>query len=54
MPVRSQVEEKAHAKAVARANGAGQSIWNELTQCLLEVSDETCGRRKGWPRHMET
>src|SRR5580692_8971184 len=28
-------------------------MWNELKGCLLEASEETCGRTKGRPRHRE-
>jgi hypothetical protein len=52
--VKSQFEEKVHAKAVARIKGDAESMWNELKDCLLEVSEETCGRTKGRPRRGET
>ena len=52
--VKRQFEEKVHAKAVARTKGDAESMWNELKDCLLEVSEETCGRTKGQPRHRET
>src|SRR5580692_2836165 len=29
-------------------------MWNELKGCLLEASEETCGRTQGRPRHRET
>jgi len=43
-----------HAKVAARIKGDAESMWNELNDCLLEVSEETCGRTKGRPRHRET
>src|SRR4029077_5341653 len=52
--VKSQFEEKVHAKAVVRTKGDAESMWNELKDCLLEVSEETCGRTNGRPRHRET
>jgi hypothetical protein len=50
--VNSRFEEKMHAKVAARIKGDAESMWNELKDCLLEVS-ETCGRIKGRPRHRE-
>jgi hypothetical protein len=52
--VKSQFEEKVHAKAIARTKGHAESMWNELKDYLLAVSEETCGRTKGRPRHRET
>src|SRR5579864_7574771 len=36
--VKSQFEEKVHAKAVARTKGDAESMSNELEDCLLEIS----------------
>jgi hypothetical protein len=49
-----QFSEKVHAKAMARCDADVESMWKELKECLLEVSDEVCGRTKGLPRHRET
>src|SRR5580658_1288654 len=52
--VRSLFQEKVQAKAAVRSKGDGENMWNELKGCLLEASEETYGRTKGRPRHMET
>jgi hypothetical protein len=43
-----------HAKAAGRTKGDANGMWNQLKDCLLEVSDETYGRTKGRRRHRDT
>ena len=31
-----------------------ESLWKNIKKCLLEVSDEVCGRTKGPQRHKES
>jgi Reverse transcriptase (RNA-dependent DNA polymerase) len=45
-----QVEKRAADRCVKDVDGA----WNGLKSCLLEVSDNVCGKSKGRPRHKET
>jgi len=47
--------ERVQTRALARQNGEDlESSWRGLKDCLLEVSDQVCGRSKGPARHKET
>lgn len=52
--LRRNFEGKIQVKADLRGDEDVESMWMMLTESLLEVADEVCGRTKGPPRHRES
>jgi hypothetical protein len=52
--VRKRFVEQVEGRAAGRSEDDVESVWKGLKSCLLEVSDDVCGRSKGRPRHRET
>jgi hypothetical protein len=51
---RLQFQRKVTTRAEGMAEAGVGGVWKELKKCLLQVSDEVCGRTKGPPRFRQT
>ena len=45
--VRKRFAEQVKDRAAERSESGVEGVWNGLKSCLLEVSDDVCGRSKG-------
>ena len=52
--VRKHFVEQVGKKAADGSMQDVEGVWNGLKSCLLEVSDNVCGKSKGRPRHKVT
>ena len=52
--VRKRFVEQVEKRAADRSMQDVEGVWNGLKSCLLEVSDNVCGKSKGRPRHKVT
>ena len=52
--IREAFRAKVEERLAIRVDGNANETWSGLTDCLLEVTDEVCGRTKGNQRLSET
>ena len=52
--IRREFKEKVEKKEAVRNEISVEGIWNDLKTCMLEVTEEVCGKAKAPPRQKET
>ena len=52
--IRNLFRQRVQERADTRSAGNVDTIWNELRNCLLEVSEDLCGKARGRQRHEKT
>jgi hypothetical protein len=52
--VQRRFREQVEVREAKRSESDVEGVWNGFKSCLLEVSENVCGKSKGRPRHRET